>query len=270
MILLFDIGGTKTRLTVLRDGSDMGKPLIIPTERRFDDAMRIVGEAGKTLLRGERAETIAGGIAGVLNSDKSGVVNASHVGEDWAGKPLKRTLEEMFGSAVILENDAALAGLGEATYGAGRGHAIVAYLTISTGVGGARIVDGAIDASAQGFEPGHHIIDAKTRMTLEEAVSGSGIERRFGAKPEAIQNPALWEELAEKLAVGIHNAIVFWSPDIVILGGSMILGNPAISLERVRAHLEAFPQIFLEFPKIEKSALGDFAGLYGALVLASR
>jgi glucokinase len=51
-------------------------------------------------------------------------------------------------------------GLGEAVFGAGKGREIVVYMTISTGVGGARIVGGKIDASAMGFEPGHQIIDA--------------------------------------------------------------------------------------------------------------
>jgi hypothetical protein len=50
----------------------------------------------------------------------------------------------------------------------------------------------------------------------------------------------------------------------------MILGNPAISLERVQVHLEVLPQIFSELSKIEKAALGDFSGLYGALALANQ
>ncbi|MBI2039215.1 MAG: ROK family protein [Candidatus Niyogibacteria bacterium] len=253
MYLLFDIGATKTRIAV-SDGDRMGEPVIIPTHQNFDEALRVFVSAAQKVLNGARPEKIVGGATGKI---------ARHA-------PLKKTLEDALSAPVMLENDAALAGLGEAHFGAGRGREIVAYFTISTGVGGARIVRGAIDANAQGFEPGFHIIETATRQTLEDAISGRAVERRFGVKPEAIRDAQLWEELAEKLAVGIHNAVVFWSPDIVILGGSMILGNPAIPLERIHAHLAALPQIFPELPTIEKAALGDSAGLYGALALANR
>lgn len=263
--LLFDIGATKTRL-VVSDGEKLGEPVIISTHQNFDEAMRAFVVAAQKLLNGARPDTIIGGVAGPLDRAKTMVAHAPNL--RWSGQPLKKTLEDALGAPVTLENDAALAGLGEAMRGAGRGKKIVVYLTISTGVGGARIVNGAIDANVQGFEPGQQIIDAKTRLTLEQAVSGSGIERRFGAKPQTITNPALWEELAETLAVGIHNSIVHWSPDIVILGGSMITGDPAISLERVRAHFAAISTIFPELTPIEKSAFGDPVGLYGALALS--
>src|SRR6185436_9338463 len=54
-------------------------------------------------------------------------------------------LNKLFNCPVYLENDAALCGLGEASVGAGQGSKIMVYLTISTGVGGARIVGGKID-----------------------------------------------------------------------------------------------------------------------------
>src|SRR4030066_415253 len=47
----------------------------------------------------------------------------------------------------------------EKVKGAGKGFNIVAFLTIGTGVGGARIVGGKPDANVFGFEPGHQIID---------------------------------------------------------------------------------------------------------------
>ncbi|MBI1957291.1 MAG: ROK family protein [Candidatus Niyogibacteria bacterium] len=269
MRLLFDIGATKTRLATIEDGKTFGEPLVIPTESDFEAGMAAFAAAAKKLIKTGRAEFAVGGAAGPFDRDKTTMVNAPNF-PNWRRRPLKQRLEDIAQAPVFLENDAALAGVGEWAYGAGRGHGIVAYLTVSTGVGGARITNGAIDASAQGFEPGHHIIEAKTRLTFEAAVSGSAVERRFGVKPQTISDAGLWEELAEKLAVGIHNAIVFWSPDVVILGGSMILGDPAIPLDRTEAHLAALPQIFPELPKIEKAALGDFSVLYGALALANR
>ena len=51
---------------------------------------------------------------------------------------------------VTLENDANAAGFGEALFGAGRGSNVVVYLTISTGVGGAIIMEGALQRGAFG------------------------------------------------------------------------------------------------------------------------
>ena len=268
MILVFDLGGTNTRLAVSRDGETLEKPFIVPTPSDFDALVRVFADGSKALLGNEKPDRVVGGVAGTLNREKNALVNPLKFGGP--GHPLKNALESTLGVSVALENDAALAGLAEATRGAGRGHPIVAYLTVGTGVGGARVVNGKIDANVWGFEPGFHFMDAANRLTFEDAVSGRAIERRFHRKPETISDPALWEELAEKLAVGIHNASVFWSPDIVVLGGSMILGDPAISLERVREQLRTMPDIFEDFPMIEKAALGDLSGLYGALELARR
>ncbi|HWR57864.1 MAG TPA: hypothetical protein VN328_03155, partial [Thermodesulfovibrionales bacterium] len=58
------------------------------------------------------------------------------------------------------------------------------------------------------------------------------------------------------------NTIVHWSPDIVILGGS-VAGK--IPLGRVRFHLRRIMKIFPKLPPIEKAVLGDVGGLYGAL-----
>ncbi|MCH8048584.1 ROK family protein, partial [Patescibacteria group bacterium] len=59
-----------------------------------------------------------------------------------------------------------------------------------------------------------------------------------------------------------------WSPDIVVLGGSMILGDPFIPLDVVKKYLQGILTVFPKQPTIEKAALGDSAGLYGALDLA--
>ena len=184
----------------------------------------------------------------------------------WNGKPFKKELERMFSAPVYLENDAALAGLGEAVKGAGRGYDIVAYMTVSTGVGGARIVNGAIDRNAMGFEIGHQIInyDGEAR-TLEEYVSGSGFMHRFGKLPQDITDPATWEEAARLLAVGLRNTIVHWSPDVLVLGGPIVLQS-RLPFERLREEIQqSVKEVFPTTPEIKKAELGDSAGLYGAL-----
>ncbi len=217
MKLLLDIGATNLRMAVAHLDSPEAIRTI-PTPPDAGTAIGLIKNAADEMRKGESIERIFAGIAGTFDREKAVLVSSPHL-TGWVGQPLKRMFEKTFSVPAALENDAALAGLGEATRGAGRGYPIVAYVGIGTGVGGARIVNGTIDAHRIGFEPGHHIIEAQTGMTLEEAVSGSAIERRFGMKAADITNPAVWNEVVEWIAVGIHNALTFWSPDIVVLGG---------------------------------------------------
>ena len=270
MYIVFDIGATKTRIATSKDGITVSEPLIISTEANFDYAIASIRDKAQELAEGEHITHIAGGVPGPLDKERTKVMNAPNLPE-WNRKPLKAELEKVLGAPVFLENDAALTGLGEALVGAGKGYSIVAYITVSTGVGGARIVDGVIDKNAWGFEPGHQIIFSSDAggADLEWYISGSAIEKRFGKKPYEITDESVWEELARQLSTGLNNTIVHWSPDIVVIGGSM-MKQPGISIERVCYHLKNVLKIFPEYPIIEKAALGDSGGLYGALAFLNQ
>ena len=179
---------------------------------------------------------------------------------------------------MFLENDAAIAGLGEAVFGAGKGLEIIAYHTVSTGVGGAKIENGDIDHVSAGFEPGHQILDIDRTIlgedivpTLENLVSGTAVELRFGTKPYDIpQSDVLWNELAEYLAQGLRNTILYWSPDVIVLGGSMIIGNPRIEIDVIRKCTVDALDGFVPAPLITTAKLGDEAGLYGGMALLKK
>ena len=254
------------RLAVSKDGKVISEPKIISTPvSNFEEGMRIFWEVAEQLTGGEKIEAVAGGVAGTLDKEHSVLLRAPNI-PGWVGKPLKKRLEEVFHVPVHLENDAALAGLGEATTGAARGYGIAAYVTVSTGVGGVRIVDGKIDRNAWGFEIGHQIInyDGETR-TLEEYVSGSGFIRRFGKTPQEVKDSVIWEEAARLLAVGLHNTLLHWSPEVVVLGGPMILQSP-FSFEIFKQYFEkSVLEVFSSTPEVKKGELGDKGGLYGAL-----
>src|SRR3972149_3814287 len=186
MFFLFDIGGTKMRLAVSENGNKLDRVVILPTPRKFDDAMALVKKAVKELVNGKKIKAVSGGIAGPLDENKTMILNAPNL-RGWSKKPLAKELQKIFKAPIFLENDAALAGLGEAVFGVGKGKKIVAYLTISTGVGGCRIISGKIDESSQGFEPGHQIVFFENKITiLENMVSGTAIEKKYGKQPYEI------------------------------------------------------------------------------------
>lgn len=277
MYILFDIGGTKTRVALSEDLKTFGEPIKFETPVRFHEGMEKLMETIDTLLGGKKVTAIAGGIRGPLNHEKTGIVSESKL-TDWVGRPIVDLLRKRFNTQVFLENDTAIVGLGEAVRGAGQGKDIVAYLTVSTGVGGARFVHGALDVASVGFEPGHQELDIDRSMlghrvkhTLENLVSGTALEKRRGVKPYEIpQNDPVWDELARYLAFGIKNTIMYWSPDVIVLGGSMVVGDPRIFLKDIVRHTEEMIGKFVPCPTIVDAALKDEGGLHGAMVLIAQ
>ncbi len=271
--VLFDIGGTKTRVAVTEDLERFADPIKFDTPATAKEGVKAIADAAKRLTKAP-IRGVAGGIRGRLNDTKTAMI-ADALLPGWVDEPFTQTLGKQLKSIVYLENDAALAGLGEAVFGAGEGLEIVVYHTVSTGVGGAKIERGKIDDFRTGFEPGHQILDIDHTIlgegvppTLENLVSGRALEERMGVKPfEIPQSDAIWDQLALYLAHGLRNSILYWSPDVVVLGGSMIVGDPRILLDDIIRHTNTVVGEVTDVPLIRDAALGDFAGLYGAMAV---
>jgi len=265
MHIVFDIGGTKMRIAASPDGTKLSEPVIVGTPLQYNSGISVLKKQISDLAAGSKLHAIAGGIAGILDREKTKLVHAPNL-PDWAMKPIVEDLMAEFRAPVAVENDAALGGLGEAHHGAGIGRKIVAYITIGTGVGGARIVDGHIDERSFGFEPGHQIIDYKNHTSLGELISGKALEARFGRMPSEIADQAVWNEAAEILACGIANMIFHWSPDVVVIGGFL---SQYIPLERLEEHIPRLVKTYPALPALRKGVLGERAVLFGALKLLS-
>lgn len=270
MYLLFDIGGTNMRLAASESGKTFGEPTVIPTSPDYESGLEKFCAAAKTITGGKHLVAIAGGLPGPYDAREKSFIKLPHL-PGWEGKSFAEDVHKRLGAPVFLENDSALVGLGEATAGAGKGFDIVAYLTVSTGVGGVRIVGGKIDEKSMGFEPGKEIIDPDQSLlpdaggpTLEHYVGGRWLEKRVGKKPYEITDKAFWERMAYFLALGLNNVLVHWSPDIVVLGGSM-MKEIGIPLPEVEKQLKKICTIYPTLPPIKKATLGDFGGLHGAL-----
>ncbi len=270
MNIIFDIGGTKMRVAAvpepLPEKISERDVNVAETPAAFDEGVRALAALIRQAAGGEAIRCLAGGIAGVM--DKDGVLFRSPNLAGWEGHSLRAELERLFPAPVRVENDADLAALGEARSGAGRGHRIVAYLTVSTGVGGSLVVDGNVAPKAVGFEPGHMVLGAKGTF-LEHLIGGRATEERLGRKPQEIPaGDKLWDEYARTLAYGLHNLAVLWSPDIIVLGGAMILREPGIPLQKTSTYFrESVARIFPEPPELKRAELGSISGLYGALML---
>lgn len=165
-----DIGATQIRVCL---GDENGvlhwrssRRLTFPqrVEEFVDQVIRAVREG---LDRCPSPELLAGiGLAstGPLDLEKGGMARPSNIPYDFV--PLVGPVESAFGYRVVLMNDANAAALGERTFGAGKGHENLVYVTISSGIGGGAIVDGHLLMGKGGnaAEIGHLVVDPAGRL----------------------------------------------------------------------------------------------------------
>ncbi len=259
MYILIDIGGTKTRIALTEHREAFLPPVVFATPQDFKEWMHALTEATKELTHGRKVLGVVAGVPGTFTQEGV-IVNTPNLPE-WEQVPLKHMLAELFSSPIVIENDTSLVGLGEAIYGAGKGHSIVAYLTISTGVNGTRIVDGKIDKNMFGFEVGHTIID--DCHDVESLIGGGALEKRFGKPSHEVHDVGLWEKVNHYAGVFGANTTMYWSPSIIIYGGPVMND---LHIEVIEREAKQFLHTYKETPLFMRSKLKDFGGLYGGLV----
>lgn len=113
--------------------------------------------------------------------DSTHTIIKSHQIEGWDNFPLADWISDVVGLPAALGNDADVAGLAEALFGAGKGLSPIFYITIGSGIGGGLIINGEIyrGVGRGAAEFGHlQLLEIPGRFfPLESAVSGWGIGR---------------------------------------------------------------------------------------------
>ena len=182
MYLGIEIGGTKLQLAV---GPGDGSPLIdfrraeIRLEEGAGGILRQIESIGRELIDRHQPRAIGIGFGGPVDAE-AGRTITSHQVEGWTDFALVDWCRETFGLPAGLSNDSDAAGLAEALFGAGRGHRVVFYITVGSGIGGALVVDGRVYSGGHGIasEIGHLRpgLDADDpHATVESISSGFGI-----------------------------------------------------------------------------------------------
>src|SRR4051794_491711 len=151
MFLGIEIGGTKLQLGLGRgDGvlTALWRGTVNPAAGSDGIRAQIIAAVPELLAKAgiNRAELRGVGIGfGGPTDDATQTVIKSHQIEGWDGFPLADWVSDLLdGVPSVLGNDADVAGLAEALFGAGKGLSPIFYITVGTGVGGGLIVDGKI------------------------------------------------------------------------------------------------------------------------------
>jgi predicted NBD/HSP70 family sugar kinase len=256
-----DIGGTKTRIARATDFEKFDEPVIVETPDDAQSGLDLIIKKILELSEGQKIFAVCAGIAGVLDSEHKTLLKSFHL-SNWQNIPIKDILESKLNTIVYLENDTSIVGLGEAVSGAGQGFSNVVYISISTGIGGVNIIDGKYHENKFGYEPGFQILNHMTKENFEDLASGTFVQNKFGMHPKEVAKTENWESIVDVIAIGLHNSILHWSPDVLVVGGSMSNDLKAdILTEKMSAIMKIHPIL----PVIKIAELGSIGGLHGGL-----
>lgn len=297
-----DLGGTQLRAILADTEGAIHAEKRIPTDADdgpdavIDRIVACVGEVRGALPAGATLRGLGVGAPGPTDAT-AGVVFMMPNLPGWHNVPLRAILEERTGLHVELGNDANVAALGEWRFGGGVGKRNVVYITISTGIGGGVIEENrlVLGYKGAGAELGHMVIDAERLLTWEDLASGTALGRAAAeamrddndsalhalATPATVtaaevaraasQGDALARRLmrreGELIGVGLVNTLHLFSPEVILLGGSVVTANPwLLDIAREIVQRRAIAQVYRDVP-IEVARLGPQVGVLGAVAL---
>ena len=290
-----DIGGTKIAAGIVDDSGRVLACRQAPTQTAgpWPQALTLIATMLREAARDADA-TIAGigiGSTGPLDPLTGKFQNLDTIPQ-WSGASPVDDLAREFNVSVAMENDADAGALGEATWGAGRNKSRLIYVTVGTGIGGGIILDGHLYRGVDGAHPevAHQVIDVNgppcscgLRGCWEVLACGPGMAKWMASHSEYKGDPGLTarriyehamagDPLAARaverenfyLGIGLANLVNLFTPDAVILGGS-VMKSAGVFLNDIRKVMQQGCR-FVPLDKVDLSlaSLGDDANLIGA------
>lgn len=301
-ILAIDFGGTRTRAAFYNDdlqqiARDETRSLVDqPAEAVIE---RILNTARRVVPAGETIRAIGISAPGPLDP-RTGIIRHALTLPGWRDTPLAQIISSAFnGIPAYLENDGNLAALAEYQFGAARNCDPALYLTLSTGIGGGAVINGRLFTGWSGLaiEPGHMRISLPNGevLRLEALASGTAIGRTAEARllatnrasslrerkvvdGQAVGEAALAgdtfaleviQEAGTWLGLGMVNLLHLFSPQVIVLGGSVSKLSDLIFQPMWAAiHTHILDASFIPPDLIRLAQLGDDVCLVGAAVHA--
>jgi glucokinase len=313
LFLGIEIGGTKLQL-----GVGAGDGVLAGLWRGTVDVAagpegirrQIQGAVPELLAQAGVERSRLGGVGigfGGPVDDATHTIIKSHQIAGWDGFPLADWITDAVDLPAALGNDADVAGLAEALFGAGKGLSPLVYITVGSGIGGGFIINGQIyrGCGRGAAEIGHlrfWSIDGE-RVPLEEVASGWGIQefacRYLEAGPTREEDRPLLrlvegdlsrlttEVIAQAAAAGdsralgflddaydyladaISHVIALLCPRRIVIGGGVsLIGEELFFAPLRRLVAERVFKPFAGLTDIVPAALGEEVVVHGALALA--
>lgn len=281
--LAVDLGGTQMRAAVVTPDGELTLRRSAPTPHAAacpDALLDLVGD----VLANREVDRAVVGVPGRVHYQLGRLEHAPNLPPNWPDALVEHSLTERLGVPVALANDADLAAVGEAYFGAAQDHADIVYVTVSTGIGAGVLLNRRLVAGSRSLaEVGHTVVDLTAARrgepaTFENVASGTALGRRAelaglaadGARAVELVHDGdadairVWDDLVEVLSVGVTNLAFLFTPSAVVLGGGVGRNGDLLLAPIAEALRRHGPRNLPESVEVLGAALGDDAGLIGA------
>ncbi len=296
MIGAVDIGGTKIAVGIVDGSGRVLSRMQSPTDpKNYSSSIDLISQMLRDTARNAGVELTGIGIGSTGPVDPMrGEFGDVDFLPGWRGESPVRDLAKIFNLRVALENDGDAAALAEAGWGAGQNRLRLMYVTVGTGIGGGIILDGKLYRGVDGAHPevGHHVVDpagpacscgfhgcweslaagpAMVTWLQAHAPADYPHRERITAKricELAQQGDAIAREAVEHeayyLGLGLANLINLFTPDAIVLSGSVMKSAP-LFMDRIRAVIRSGCRFVpAEKTVLTLASLGDDTNLIGA------
>ncbi len=277
-----DLGGTNCRAALV----DSEGQILSQTKLAVDHDQpkpTVIIDAIKEATQGYETRKAVIGVPGIVDYELQRAVFVPNLPQQWIKRFTAPWIGKETGLEVSLANDADLAGVGEAKFGAGKLSDDVVYVTISTGIGGAAILrNKLVHGKFAANDVGHIMIDLPAAEsggdhTPEMYGAGPAFERQAEAQglevtcEELLDLVRSGDQAAEKAfrrgmlgaASGILNLAWLYAPAMVVIGGGVGL-NADLVHPVVNEVLDKWGPKGVRPIKVVAAELGDNAALVGA------
>lgn len=299
-VVALDIGGTKISAGLFsRAGRLLWQRGEATGQTSLDDSLdqitKLIAEAAGNVPAGCAIAGAGLAVPGWVNR-RAGTVWAPNIA-GWDHIPLAAQLQQRVQWPLTVDSDRNAYVLGEAWRGCAAGLEDVVFVAVGTGIGvgiisGGHLIRGHDDLAgcAGWFALRPEFQELYAQMGCFEAeASGKSLGRKaqergfFAGRNDETQGAravveaaecgdaaatALLDEAAKFLGMGVANLISALNPQMVVMGGGLFQQGEYL-LDAVRRETPRWAQpMAAERARIERSALQEHAGLYGAARLA--
>lgn len=278
-----DIGGTAIKYGLMGENGE----ILVSGERKteaYKGGSAILEKVEDIVWQYSKDAKISGvciSTAGMVDIKKGEIFYSAPLIPGYIGTKFKATIEEKFHIPCEVENDVNCAGLAEYISGASKGSKIALMLTIGTGIGGCAIIDGKVfrGFSGSACEVGYmhmygsdfQTLGAASILTRKVAEWKNELEMDWNGKrifEEAKRGDELCiraiDEMVDVLAQGISNICYVLNPEVVVLGGGIMVQETYLRGKIERALDKWLVPAIRSKTRLEFAKHQNHAGMIGA------
>ena len=286
-----DLGGTNIRVAKVDEQGnilEMVKDVSEP-DKGCQHVMNKIIELIEKLDGYQDCEGIGMGVPGPIDTIHGKIIVSCNLPK-LVGYPIVEHIQKHFNKPVFMDNDVKVAALGEACLGGGKGYPLVYYASISTGIGGAFVIDKKVVSGQNGHagEIGNISIDRNRKKynilnvgAAENEASGTAITRKgkevFGdqikhagnvfdlAKEKDPEAMKIVDDMAYDLAMMFAAVAHVVDPHVFVIGGGVMKAKD-VWLEKMETYYRSMIHDGMQSVIFKEAELEE-PGIVGAAML---